>query len=433
MVPRSAGRVALSVGVSVSLLFAPMIVGAQAPAAAPESDVAKVVRYTRALETSPDRADAREIRRWLLEWAEDTPDYTINVCDVLDHASWGDANSSHGAELLVQTMYGNAAFQVEGGAKADELSKQVAGVESTLRAYSALVAKDPRASVLHLDDLIAKRDASKLRDYLRPIVEKRCSGITGAIAKPDSRIDASAPPAALFLGEFLRESHVLYPLKLDGWEMQGERRFDTQQAGALVRFQRSGDVSGWIDVFFYPIGVLTDEQVANRASAERQALLEAWGESMAGPLDMSALKTFVVQVDSESKSGKAIKEDGITAYTLDFAYAHDGKPRSSAMVFTVDRMYAIKFRYSAQASEFTRARVRGELEQFAQHMLRRVEISSSGGCWSTSPAAHFEGCTGAEPFQPEVKDGMRELRFEYRASESNPVERPLRAKRFGTG
>ncbi len=417
--------VALHMGVSLSLLVAS--VNAQAAttetATTPESDAARVLRYTRELEASPDRADAPELRKWLMEWAVETPDYVVNVCDVLDLAHPGDDTTPHAGELLMQVVYGNAAFQVEHGAHTDELSKQVAAVESALRAYAAFVAKDAKAKVPHLDALVAKRNAGTLREYLTPVVAKECGSRPATTAKSGDPIDAPKASETVFLGGFLQESHVVYPIKLDGWEMQGEHRYDTQEAGASVRFQRAGGKSGWIDVFFYPVGVLSDEDVAKMAGTERQTLLDTWSKSMANPQDMTALATFAVPIGDAS---------GITAYGVDFAYARDGKVLSSAMVFTVDRMYAIKFRYSAEASTSTRTRVRQDLEQFARHMLLRLDISNTGGCGSAQ-APRYEGCTGAEPFQPVVKDGMRELRFEYRASEPAPMDRPLRAKRSGTG
>ena len=492
MAPRGLRSVVLNMGLPLSLLFASAIVGAQAPpattATTPESESARFVRYTRALEASPDRADALEFRQWLMNWAVETPDYIVNVCDVLDLPNPGGDTTPHAGELLLQMMYGNAAFQIENGAQTDELSKQVAAVESALRAYAAFLAKDAKATVPHLDALIAKRDAGTLRAYLAPVVEKECDTRSPTTAKSDGPVDAPKPSKPSFLGDFLRESHVVYPLKLDGWEMQGEHRYDTQEAGASVRFQRAGDKIGWIDVFFYPVGVLSDADAAKMAGIERQNLLDAWGKSMASPQDMTALTTFAVPIGASSKIEgiRDAKVDDIVAYSVDFAYARDGKALNSAMVFAVDRMYAIKFRYSAEASKSTRVRVRQDLEQFARHMLLRLEISNTGGCWSPPPietlakgakepknalatssvngeavawvlpdrvvardpsqtgAAHlqalamslqgrlYEGCTGAEPFQPDVKDGMRELHFEYRGGGSAPVDRPLRIKRSGT-
>lgn len=212
--------VVLNLGLLLSLLLASASIGAQTPAAAsaaaPESDTAKVLRYTRALEASPDRADARALRQWLTQWAIETPDYTVTVCDVIDLAGSGDDAVPHAGELLMQMMYGNAAYQIENGTKTDELSKQIAAVESVLRAYAVFLAKDAKARVPHLDALIAKRDAGTLRAYLAPIVEKKCDRGSTTTALSDSSADAPKPSEQPLLGGFLRESHVVYPLKVEG-------------------------------------------------------------------------------------------------------------------------------------------------------------------------------------------------------------------------
>ncbi|NUO77327.1 MAG: hypothetical protein HOQ32_15120 [Lysobacter sp.] len=369
----------------------------------------------------------------------ETPDYTVTVCDLLDLDDVDEKTTPHAGEVLLQTMYGNAAFQIEHGADADELSKQVAAVESALRVYTAYVARNAKTRMPHLDALIAKRDAGELRAYLSPIVQSKCkpatAGEAGEAAKP------SPPP---FLGGFLRESHVVYPLKLDGWEMAGEQRYDSQEAGASVRFQHAKDKSGWIDVFFYPVGVLSGAEIAEIAGTERQSLLDAWGKAMPDPQDMPGLTEFKLPVGESGRSAQAARSGGIAAYAVDFGFTRDGKALNSAMVFAVDRMYAIKFRYSTDAAKISRAQVRQDLERFARQLLPRLEITSTGGCGSSSkkslskggqdaPAPQYDGCAGAEPMHPDVKDGMRELRFEYRVSDPAPADRPLRARRSGTG
>ncbi|MEI2455854.1 hypothetical protein [Lysobacter firmicutimachus] len=479
------GGFALHAGLAFSLLLASAGAGAQMPGAAAavssESDEARVVRYTRELEAAPDRADASELRRWLTRWAIQTRDYSIAVCDLLDFAAAGGDGVPHESELLVQMIYGNAAFQIEAGADAGELAKQVAGVESALRAYAAFVARDARAKVPRLDALIAQREAGTLRAYLAPKVEQNCGSAEAAAAAPSGSAAVPEPSSPAFLGGFLRHSHVVYPLRSGEWEMRAEKRYDRQEAGASVRFERVGDDSGWIDVYFYPVGVSSAADTAKMAEAERQALLDTWGKSMAGPQDMTALSRFSVPIEHDDGGGLgpglSAADEGIAAYALDFAYVRDGKALSSAMVFAVDRMYAIKFRYSAETAKYGRAQVRQALEQLARDMLARLDIGSSGSCWSPPPVETlaqsaraprkalatssvegnavawvlpdrvvvrdgsqvdavklqtlamalqgrlYRGCTGAEPSLPQVKDGMREVRFEYRSGEPAAADR----------
>ena len=46
----------------------------------------------------------------------------------------------------------------------------------------------------------------------------------------------------------------------------------------------------------------------------------------------------------------------------------------------------------------------------------------------------FAGCDGSDPLNPDVPDGMREIRIEYRAPDASPdPARPARSSRSGVG
>lgn len=142
-----------------------------------EKDAEKAVRFTDALEKNPFAEDATDMRRWLIGWLEETPDYTVVVCDVLGPEP---TQSKYGAELFGQLLFGNVRFQIRNPARKDETSLQVAGVESVLNAYSVILVKDPTAHVGYLDELLALQKQGKLRDHLEPVVAEKCS-------EPDDR------------------------------------------------------------------------------------------------------------------------------------------------------------------------------------------------------------------------------------------------------
>ncbi|HVJ62819.1 MAG TPA: hypothetical protein VM555_08915, partial [Tahibacter sp.] len=109
----------------------------------------------------------------LLHWVNDTPDYTVTVCDVL--AEGQKVGSPYSAELLAQQLFGNVAYQIAhpSGLK-DEITLQMAGIESALRTYQALIAHDPTAHVAYLDTLLEKQRAGALNAFMRPIIVQRC-------------------------------------------------------------------------------------------------------------------------------------------------------------------------------------------------------------------------------------------------------------------
>lgn len=398
--------------VAASALHAAAPMPSSAPAQT-ETDAAKAVRYTRALETAPLADEALEMRRWLLRWIVETPDYTVNVCNMLDLRA--DDRPALADELLLQMMAGNVAWQIEHGEGTDEAPRQLAAVESVLRMYGNYLVKDAKWVVPALEPLIVQQRAGTLREYVEKKTADACNAEGGEpMTLPDEE------DAAPFLGGYLRESHVVYPLKVPvGWEMLSEHRYDEPEYGASVRFHRVGDESAWMDVYFYPMGVLKAEQVAQLAASERNNLVAAWKESFTGT-PLSPLSTFSVPLNAvvSVPAGRQPRPSAVTAYEADFTYVHkdNGKRYHSVMVFMVDRLYAIKLRYSAEATKLGRAQARKETEDFARYLLPQLDITSTGNCGLPDMAENRQvagGCVGQEPIQPAVLEGRRELRFEY--------------------
>lgn len=381
-----------------------------------EADAAQAVRYTRALEATPLADNALDMRKWLLRWILETPDYTVLVCNMLDIPD--DENGMLSGELMVQMMAGNVAWQIEHPQDNDDVSRQLAAVRSALKMYAAYLAHDPKLKVPALDPAIERERNGTLREYVAKKVAAGCNSENGGETMTFSEEAAPLP----FLGGFLRESHIVYPLKVpNGWVMQNEHRYDELESGASVRFQREGDVAGWMDVYFYPIGMISKEQLEKLASAEREQLVGVWKDVIIGA-PLSELGSFNVPLKAAISvpEGRQSRPDTITAYAADFTYKHreNGKRYHSVLVFMVDRLYAIKLRYSAEVDKMSREQVRNEAEAFARNLLPQVEIASTGSCGTPAMAANgkmADGCVGDEPIQPLVPEGYRELRFEYPA------------------
>jgi len=151
----------------LSANFAALAAGNQA-----EKDADKAVRYTAALESNPFRSDAPEMRKWLMQWLTQTPAFTVTVCDILGPIPG--TKVPNGPNLLLQQMFGNVAFQIKNPNKTDSVSVQVAGVESLLKSYSVILAKDPGARIPYLDNLLAKQRNSSLKDHMAPLIVREC-------------------------------------------------------------------------------------------------------------------------------------------------------------------------------------------------------------------------------------------------------------------
>ncbi|WP_139319614.1 hypothetical protein [Stenotrophomonas sp. TD3] len=265
-----------------------------------------------------------------------------------------------------------------------------------------------------MDQLTALQKAGTLRAHVAAVLEEKCSADVPRETLSLDAEDAAPPVRGPFLGDFLRGTSVVYPLQVGEWQALDERRYDDIFGGASVRYQRPGNNSGWIDLYFYPVGLQEPDEQRTMAEGEREALLDARKESMASERDMSALQPLVVPVASLEASGPA----RVGANVLDFRYSTDGKAYSSVMIYAIDRMYVIKLRYSVEAAAASREQARREAETFFRTLLSGVEITSFGTC-GRAPVADLlrlrAGCVGVDPLLPVVGEGQRELRFEYPA------------------
>ena len=132
---------------------------------------AKALQIIRHLETDP-LADAKNERRWLTLWLIEVPDIHVKLC-VAFFPSLLDEKAKHGPALAIHSGYSMAAFQIEHPDQSkDENAWYVAGVEGTLRAYEAILQKEPASHLPALDALIVKRDAGTLVTFVHETAAK---------------------------------------------------------------------------------------------------------------------------------------------------------------------------------------------------------------------------------------------------------------------
>ena len=154
----------------LALACLPGVASAQAAA---ETDEAKFVRLTRHLERFPLDPDAEPMRNWLLTWAVETPTLVVTVCDFLEPALEG--QSYYGSLLLVQMLYGNAAWQIAHPEdRADSVAPQIAGVRSALKAYAEISIERPEARMAAFEAMALADQRGTLEATLAPRIVKAC-------------------------------------------------------------------------------------------------------------------------------------------------------------------------------------------------------------------------------------------------------------------
>ena len=140
---------------------------AQDKPSTPEQRKAAVEMIT-FLETSPLAKEAKDYRLKLFTFLAAVPDITVTLCpNVLgeEKRRKGDYDS----ELVTfQLMFSQAKFIIENPDKAnDEAAVFVAGVEGVLRTWEAIKTAKPKAKFPLMDELIEKRQAGTLAEYVK--------------------------------------------------------------------------------------------------------------------------------------------------------------------------------------------------------------------------------------------------------------------------
>jgi hypothetical protein len=104
---------------------------------------------------------------------------SVLICDVLGPIPEQDV--PHSGELLLQMLFGNAAFQISHpDRKTDLTATQIAGVRSSMAAYSSIISKHPDAHIPYFDELLNKETSGELETFLAPVVADKCSKSAGA-------------------------------------------------------------------------------------------------------------------------------------------------------------------------------------------------------------------------------------------------------------
>ena len=126
---------------------------------------ATLIKATKFLEEKPLDKEAKKIRSWALTWVIATDKVSVTVCSLL--VSGIDKKYKYSGEILGQYTLGMAAFKLANPEKAkDEDATQMAGIESALISYEAMVKEQPKAKNAFLDDLVAKRGDGSLAKHI---------------------------------------------------------------------------------------------------------------------------------------------------------------------------------------------------------------------------------------------------------------------------
>jgi len=138
----------------------------RAPSTAEERQ--RFLALTRKLEQNPLDKSLYDDKKWAKDWLRDVPDINVNVCAPLMFGmQFVLEQNQYTPQLSYQATFGSAAYIIEHPDKAADTAAQfVAGVESALKAYSAILKSDPQARSKALDSLLEKQKQGKLAEFV---------------------------------------------------------------------------------------------------------------------------------------------------------------------------------------------------------------------------------------------------------------------------
>ena len=129
----------------------------------------RFLTLTRRLEQDPLDKSLYAEKTWAKKWLEDIPDINVNICaPILFGVDFLTEQNKYTPQLSYQATFGSAAYIIEHPDKAGDTDAQfVAGVESALKSYSAIVKNEPQAKSKALDALLEKQKQGKLAEFVR--------------------------------------------------------------------------------------------------------------------------------------------------------------------------------------------------------------------------------------------------------------------------
>lgn len=156
-----------------SALLAPAAVHATDRGPSTPEERKQAIQYIQDFESDPLSQRSIEEREWVLKWTIEIPDIHIHACMILDKLPKGDKKDS--GTIFIAETFSQAAFLIQHPDRQDDrIAEYQAGVEGALRAYEVLLKTNPKDRQPYLDDLIQRRDAGTLGQFVKERAAAAC-------------------------------------------------------------------------------------------------------------------------------------------------------------------------------------------------------------------------------------------------------------------
>jgi hypothetical protein len=128
-----------------------------------EKEKADFISNAKLLEKKPFDPNAKDARSSGFRWLVETDQVTVSICSE-SMKLIPEKKNKFKSELFMQFNFGIAVFKLENpDKKDDEIAATLAGLESALRTYEAMLKENEKAKNAELDALVVKRNNNELK------------------------------------------------------------------------------------------------------------------------------------------------------------------------------------------------------------------------------------------------------------------------------
>jgi general stress protein CsbA len=150
----------------LTIIFAFLIVGMFAQINFAQSEKEMLIKTVRAIEVKPFDKETKKMREQALKWVIETDQVSVVACGGV-MSPFLEKKNKFGSDLTVAYTLGMAAFKLENpDKKGDENAAQLAGLESALKSYEAMLKENPKGKFDAVDSLLARRSEGTLPKYV---------------------------------------------------------------------------------------------------------------------------------------------------------------------------------------------------------------------------------------------------------------------------
>jgi hypothetical protein len=158
--------------VGCALLAAPLAASAADRGPSTPEERQQALEYIQHFQADPLNPALKPEVQWLTMWSIEIPDVHVYIC-LLDKLPKGDKKDSQ--TLFTALILSQLQFALQNPDKQnDKLAQLEAGIEGELRIYELLLKAKPKDRQPDIDDLIQRREAGTLAQYVKERAAAAC-------------------------------------------------------------------------------------------------------------------------------------------------------------------------------------------------------------------------------------------------------------------